>query len=42
MLAPFVPGRAIFGDAIQYNSNSLRETSLAYVSVKDMEAIAHA
>ena len=37
-----------FGDGIQYNSmsrsasSSLRETGLIYVSIEDMEAIAHA
>ena len=46
--APFVQGGSAFGDGIQYNSisrsasSSLRETGLAYVSVEDMEAIAHA
>ena len=44
----FVQGGSAFGDGIQYNSisrsasSSLRETGLAYVSVEDMEAIAHA
>lgn len=46
--ASFVQGGSAFGDGIQYNSmsrsasSSLRETGLAYVSVEDMEAIAHA
>lgn len=46
--ASFVQGGAAFGDGIQYNSmsrsasSSLRETGLAYVSIEDMEAIAHA
>jgi hypothetical protein len=46
--ASLVQGGSAFGDGIQHNpisrsaSSSLRETGLAYVSLEDMEAIAHA